>query len=343
MESAYSINSCRTHGIVGYTIPTVMALNNMGLPRSGVVMRQFDEEIATLRFDGERFREHSLDVECTQELLAYKKLILECAKELWRRRNPGRKNLPKGFGDAFTLFFSEVQEGSAVVPLKRRIECSDDQLELPPRDEFDDAAELIDASIEAVGNDGKLPDLLPRNVIPLFRDFGKTLTVDETLFTRSHRRNTEAVYSPQVRERLANWTETVYEDLVDLTGEVRMAQLDGGQFKLLLADGRTAAGKFPPAQEALVLEALSRHSEVRLHIKGLAEFNEMDRSLRRVIRVDDAQIVIGAELSYDDSIRPIWETVSELGASVPKKAWESLPADLSKHVDDYLHRSGKTS
>ncbi|MFN0300262.1 MAG: hypothetical protein ACKVQU_07890 [Burkholderiales bacterium] len=41
-------------------------------------------ELASLRFDGKRFENHALDVECTQELIAYHTLVLECAKELWR-------------------------------------------------------------------------------------------------------------------------------------------------------------------------------------------------------------------------------------------------------------------
>jgi hypothetical protein len=304
-------------------------------------MRHFDEEIATLRFAGERFDQHSLDVECTQELLSYKRLILECAKELWRRRNPNRERLPKNFEEAFTLVFSEVTEGSAVIPLKRRIEYRDGQLPLAPPDEFNEAAELIDLSISAAGQDQKLPDAFPRNVVPLFKEFGKTLSSSETLFIRARYRATEAVYSPVARARLANWTESVYEDLVDLIGEVRMAQLDGGKFLLLLEDGRSASGRFSSAQETLVLEALSRHRDVRLRIRGIAEFNDFDRSLRRVIRVDDAQIVSGSEIPYSEGVAPIWETLAAIGTHAPSKVWEDLPTDLSKRVDDYLYRRNK--
>jgi hypothetical protein len=304
-------------------------------------MRHFDEEIATLRFAGERFDEHSLDVECTQELLAYKRLILECAKELWRRRNPNRERLPKNFEESFTLVFSEVTEGSALIPLKRRIQYGDDQLPLASPDEFNEAAELIDLSISAAGLDEKLPDALPRNIVPFFKEFGKTLSVNETLFTRARHRAIEAVYSPEARARLANWTEPVYEDVIDLTGEVRMAQLDGGKFLLLLEDGRSAGGRFSQSQEALVLEALSRHRDVRLRIKGVAEFNDFDRSLRRVVRVDDALIVSGNETLYSEGAPPIWETLAEIGAQAPAKVWDGLPTDLSKRVDDYLYRRNK--
>lgn len=54
-------------------------------------------EMSTLRFEGERFKGHSLDVECTQELIAYRNLVLECAKSVWRIKYPNRSNLPRGF------------------------------------------------------------------------------------------------------------------------------------------------------------------------------------------------------------------------------------------------------
>lgn len=76
-------------------------------------------EMSTLRFDGERFEGHALDVECTQELIAYRNLVLECAKSLWRVKYPNRSNLPRGFEKGFRLQFNRLGDGSAVVPLQR--------------------------------------------------------------------------------------------------------------------------------------------------------------------------------------------------------------------------------
>ena len=39
-------------------------------------MRATYEDLAVLRFHGDRFANHTLDVDSTQELIAYKKLIL---------------------------------------------------------------------------------------------------------------------------------------------------------------------------------------------------------------------------------------------------------------------------
>lgn len=300
-------------------------------------MRATYEELAVLRFQGERFENHTLDVDSTQELIAYKKLILECAKELWRRRNPGRIQLPRGFEKGFGIVFSEIREGSAGVPLKRRIEREDDDLGLPIEDEFVQAARLIDQAIEAAGAEATLPPEFPRNVVPLFREFGKTLTSEESLFIRATGRPSESAYTTTARERLATWTEPTYEDIVELCGEVSMANVRGGQFTLVLDTGETPSGRFSADQEALVLEALRHHREVRLRVRAIGEFNQADRSLRRLVRVEHTEIATAGPPSYDESVPPIWQVVSEIGSQAPDGTWDQVPRDLSKRVDEYVY------
>ncbi len=306
-------------------------------------MRATYEELAVLRFQGERFENHTLDVDSTQELIAYKKLVLECAKELWRQRNPDRIQLPRGFEKGFSIVFSEIREGSAGIPLKRRIEREDDELDLPPEDEFPKAARLIDEAIEAAGAGETLPSELPRNVIPLFQDLGKTLTAEESLFTRAAGRSSEAAYTSEVRERLANWAEPTYQDIVELSGEVSMANVRGGQFTLVLDNGETSGGRFNPEQEALVLEALRHHREVRLRVRGKGEFNQADRSLRRLIQVEHIEIATAGPANYDDSVPPIWEVVSQIGAEAPRGTWDNVPPDLSKRLDEYIYGTPPSS
>src|SRR3990172_4621632 len=172
-------------------------------------------EMATLRFDGERFAGHALDVQCTQEIIAYRDLVLECAKSLWRSKYPNRVNLPRGFGKGFRLQFNRLEDGSACVPLQR-VRLAGDQGELELTDEFDEAVTLIDQAIAAANEDDLLPSGFPANVIPLFRDFGKTLRDEEVLFTRARGANSESAYTAKARKRLAEWIEATYEDLVNV-------------------------------------------------------------------------------------------------------------------------------
>lgn len=86
----------------------------------------------------------------------------------------------------------------------------------------------------------------------------------------------------------------------------------------------------------MVLEALYRHREVRLRVKGIAEFNEADRTLRGFVRVDHVEIVGTASPAYDETARPIWEVIAEIGSRAPAGTWDNLPTDLSTRVDEYL-------
>lgn len=298
-------------------------------------------ELGSLRFDGERFAGHALDVECTQELIAYRDLVLECAKSLWRSKFPGRTRLPKGFGEGFRLQFNRLEEGSALVPLQR-VRYPLEQGELELGDEFDEAVTLIDQAIAAANADDLLPTGLPSNVIPLFRNFGKTLREDEILFTRARNAANEAAYTARARKRLANWIEATYEDVVDVVGEVRMANVGPGRFALQVSSGEVsvlAEGKYSPADEAKVLDALNEHQTARLRVRGVGEFGTSDRTLKRFARVDQVDLAPTEELAYDESVTPIWEQLGAIGRSEPADAWDAVPTDLSVRIDEIVYGS----
>ncbi len=298
-------------------------------------------ELASLRFDGKRFAEHALDVECTQELIAYRALILECAKELWRRKYPGRVRLPKGFEDGFRVQFDRVEAGSVVVPLRRVRET--EQAELDLGDEFDEAAALVDAAIAAADRDDLLPEQLPANVIPLFANFGRTLREDEVLFTRARGSNVEAPYTLKARARLAGWVGPTYEDTVDLVGEVRMANLGPGAFRLQIAEtGVQVEGRFDTTQEALVLDALKNHRSVCLRVKGTAEFSTRDRQIKRLVRIDEVGLALAEVVAFDEAAPPIWEQLARIGKEAPSGTWDTVPTDLSTRIDDVVYGHGES-
>ncbi len=296
--------------------------------------------LASLRFDGERFAGHALDVDCVAELLTYKRLVLECAKLLWRRAHPDYERLPKGFEERFVVQFSEVADGSAVIPLRRAVYDEPGALDFD--DEFDEAAALIDDAISAADCDDLMPEQLPRNVIPLFKDFGRTLREPETLFVQSRHRAVAAPYTAKARRRLAEWTEATYDDLVDTVGEVNMANVRGGAFELIVdAEQPPVKGRFSESQEPEVLAALQSHATTRLRVKGLGEFTQADRQLRKLLRVDSVAAGVAAEPVFVEGVKPIWETLAELGASVPNDVWDAVPSDLGKRLDHYLYASNE--
>ena len=131
-------------------------------------------KLVTHTFRGDRFDDHGLDVDVLPELIAYKTILVETAKELWRRNHPDRQRLPKNFEDSLSLKFYEIIPGSAAVPLMREIELQEGLLPFEPLpDELDEAVVLVSDSIESVSKDKPLPQTFPKNIIPLFSEYGK--------------------------------------------------------------------------------------------------------------------------------------------------------------------------
>lgn len=137
--------------------------------------------IRELRFVGGRFDRNKgwLDFDTLSELQSYKRILIETAKEEWKRENPGRERLPRGFEESVHLGFNEIREGSCAIPVERIIEVEDGSMEIYIEDEVDKAARIIDDTLIAARDDKPFPEKLHSRIIPLFEEWGKTLAPDE--------------------------------------------------------------------------------------------------------------------------------------------------------------------
>jgi hypothetical protein len=293
------------------------------------------QELVTHIFKGGRFDDHGIDVDVLPDLVAYKRILVETAKEIWRRKNPNRRRLPKNFDETLSLKFYEIRGGSAAVPLLREVQSEQPTLAFV-RDELDEAVEMLEDAVEAIAEDKPVPEGIPRNVILLFGDYGKTLRDDEQIELKIPKREKAARYGVLERERFLKLAERAYEDLVDYTGEIRAADLDKGNFTLKLEDGTKVVGKFSPEQETIITEALREHMSVRLHVRGRAEFVREDGP-KRIVSIECLSVEPAGERSYDETARPIWEIAEEIGASVPAEEWAKVPQDGAANLDHYLY------
>jgi hypothetical protein len=177
-------------------------------------------DVTTITFSGPRFDDAGLELDVLSELLAYRKLLVETAKELWRSENRERQRLPKGFEDSIRLKFYSIEPGSAVVPIKRIVSHDDSLLfEPPPRaDEIDEAAQLIDETIAAVSEDRAIPDRMPKTALPLLASLGENLREGETIKTRAVRSPSAAEFTCETRTRVERMLDAVYEDRVEIVG-----------------------------------------------------------------------------------------------------------------------------
>jgi hypothetical protein len=298
-------------------------------------MTKSRHELVTHFFKGGRFDDHGIDVDVLPDLIAYKKILVETAKEIWRRKNPNRRRLPKNFDETLSLKFYVIRAGSAGVPLMREIQSEQTKLAFD-RDELDEAVEMLDDAIEAIAADKPLPEALPKNVIPLFGDYGKTLRNDEQIELRIPHRRKGASYGAPERERFIKLAETAYEDLVDYTGEIRAADLDRGNFVLKLPDGAKIIGKFTPDQETTITDALRAHVSARLHVRGRAEFFN-EAGPRRLVSIECLSVEPAGEKPYDETVKPIWEIAEEIGSLIPIAEWAKVPNDGAENLDHYLY------
>jgi hypothetical protein len=118
-------------------------------------------------------------------------------------------------------------------------------------DELDQAADILESTIDHASRGEALPAALPKNVIPLFENLGRTLGAQESIGIRGVRRKEEVHFTAGVREQLARIAEGDYEDSVDIVGEVRATDLDGFSFALREDDGNKVRGYFEAEQESI--------------------------------------------------------------------------------------------
>jgi hypothetical protein len=203
-------------------------------------------------------------------------------------------------------------------------------------DELDDAADLIADTIRAVANDELLPDEFPKNVMPLFESYGKTMRPDEVIELVTARRARSARYSGRERCKLVELAHAEYEDAVELVGEIRAADLDGASFSLRCEDETKVQGKFSPEQEVTITDALRQHSTCRLRVKGMAKFQPGGR-IKRIVNVELLAIEPAGEPQYDETAGSVWDMIEEISRSVTDEEWAKVPTDLSKNLDHYLY------
>jgi type II secretory pathway component PulF len=122
-----------------------------------------------------------------------------------------------------------------------------------------------------------------------------------------------------------------------------MANLGPGAFKLQIAEtGAQVEGRFDANQEALVLEALKSHRNVRLRVKGTAEFSTRDRQIKRLTKLQDVELAPSAAVPFDEAATPIWEQLAAIGKQAPVGTWESVPNDLSMRIDEIIYGHGES-
>jgi hypothetical protein len=296
--------------------------------------------VAVHTFKGGRFDDHGLDLDVLVDLTRYKTILVETAKELWRRAHPDSGRLPNNFEDSLTLRFYRLEPGSTAIPLEREIERDPAMLFPIEPDELDAAAELVSDAVAAVAEDRTLPNEFPKRLISLFGDYGRSLRADEWIEQRPARRRNASRYDEVARARFQTRASSAYEDLVDVIGEVAMARVTKPRMALLLRDGREIEAPFDATNEDDITTALKQHRQAKLRVEGRGQFSP-DGQLDKIIQVTKVTLLPCGEIPYHVDARPIWEEFQDLASQLPDELLRRLPNDGAEQHDHYVYGTNK--
>ena len=303
-------------------------------------MRGQWKKVVQLKFKGERFRDHALDLLALTELSQFQKMVAETAKTLWRVANPDRERLPRHFEQRARLCLRQIEEGSAVAPLEVFIE-EPDQMEIWEEEtegpeEVNQAIGLAYEVFDAIESDKPLPERFPKQLVSEYIKWGQTLAEDEQIEFVPSNKTKPARLSVQNRQKLESYAETPYEDVVDIIGEVFEADVRQKRFQLWKDNQHSVVVVFNEQQEGLVTTALKDHKSVRLHVIGKGEYLP-EGKVNKVFEVGKLEIVQTEISEYDSKSPSIEDLLSLIASDVPKEEWDKLPPDLTDDLDSHLY------
>jgi hypothetical protein len=258
-----------------------------------------------LRYVGQRFDGARLPLDVLVDLPAFRDLLVAYAKEQWKRQNPDRQRVPKGFEKALSFSLTGIDDGSAMPAL--RWEREEAQASLP--EIVGELSELVQVSyrqvrglVERAANDEFPKALSPEQVSALNR-FGSGLQDNERIeFLSDEQVNGAAVvYLDSARRKrlIVNLRETYeqrYEDVGELLGVQRVDE-----------------------RRAHIVVRTAFFGDIRLDIGGdrVKEFDgnigaavefalqiELDNAdaLRSIVEVHRVALEESAELAYEERL-----------------------------------------
>ena len=294
-------------------------------------------EVVTLRFKGERFRDHALDLTALTELRQFQRIVAETAKALWRAANPGRERLPAHFEDRTRLCLRRIDEGSAVAPLEVWLEDEGQpKLWEDTPAKVREAVALARDVFDHLDRDLPLPDRFPKELVSEYEEWGRTLGLDEEVeFEPAEPRARAARLNRRTRERLTRFLESPHNSTVEIVGHVLEADVRQRRFQLWLDERTSVSATFTPDQEELVTSALKDHRSLRVLIRGTADVSPQGRPLR--FTAVDFLALVSEEPQLDHSAASIEDALAGLAARVPERDWAKLPAGLTDNLDHYLY------
>jgi len=252
---------------------------------------------------GKRFEGHTVPVEVLADLAAYKELVLDVARAVYLKDNPGRKRVPKGFDDSFRLTLKQVDHGSAipVLVIERDSELESDLIFAASEGVvgldgvyrwYRESRDLIAECVSAVAEDREPPLRFPREKLPAFNPFGRHLLPDESIELAPNKETRGVIYNEKVRKKLVLLRSSTYERPLEMVGTAIEIHAENASFMLRTQWGSYTA-PYPVHLEATVLQAIAERQTKVVRIAGMGVFDQSER-LQRITDVGHIELVDSA-------------------------------------------------
>jgi hypothetical protein len=239
------------------------------------------------RLTGERFEGHSIPLEVLKDWTAFEDLIVETAKWLYKKQNPGRGRVPRGFTRDFALSLTAVEEGSAIPVLQ--MDSVEDLAGAVHSDYFEKARDTVIQAIKAAANDESFDELLPPNFAQYFDRFGRSLRDGEAFEFESAANEYDIVYTHSVRKRIVLSRERDYRTEESIRGVLSQVDAKAKTFQLEVLSGEKVSASYLPEIFDAVVESLRAYDQGgRVIANGVSVRDREDRLIRieGVSRVD---------------------------------------------------------
>lgn len=236
------------------------------------------------RFAGGRFDAHAIPFDVLPDLSAYRSLLIEVAKMLFKQRHNNRVRVPKGFEDSFQIGLARVEGGHSAVAFGVR---------LPPRqiapqadlgfatyEEFEEAKEYVEELIRRVQSTGEVPSDFPPELAGRFNPFGQSLQQDEFI-ELAYDTPSPVRYDTFIRKRIVLSREKTYENAVNAVFTLNGGMSNTGTVHVL--DDTGASFDFRPLSEFEFEKAYTRKTQ-RVRLIGTGLYDRSER-LRRLLDV----------------------------------------------------------
>lgn len=276
-------------------------------------------EFVHFHFDGGRFDiPEGMPLEALGELALYRELVVDVARQLWKRGHPERQRAPKKFGAELDLRLERV-DGGSVQPIVGRRESESTLV----GDYFDQSRDLITRAVERVATTRALPGDFPRAQVPKLSRLGGALHPGEHYEfghpTDIQRRAQLDVSTAALLREIAETLTTEQPD-TRARGYIVEMDTDSATFQIRAVDGRRIGGASYSAEAADDIRrwlVVDESDEVLVEVAGTALVDAEGEVLRFSGPVTVREVRVEAVMAMFDALAQASAAADDSGSPIP--------------------------